>query len=46
MKQLATKEFQIEKACMEKWKQIVMTEVALKLQGMKQMYIEEIVIES
>ena len=41
VKLLANKELQIEKARMEGWKQMVMTEVALELQGIKQTHEEE-----
>ena len=43
--QLATQELQIEKARMEGWKQKVMMEVALELQGIKQAHEEAIGIQ-
>ena len=45
VKQLATKELQVEKARMEGWKQMVMTEVALELQGIKQAHEEAMRIQ-
>ena len=45
VKQLANQELQIEKARMEGWKQMVMTEVALELQGIKQAYEEAMTIQ-
>ena len=44
-KQLANQELQIEKARMEGWKQMVMTEVALELQGIKQVHEEAMTIQ-
>lgn len=50
VKQLATKELQIEKGQIERgriqgWKQMVMTEVALDLQGIKRAYAEAMEIQ-
>ncbi len=45
VKQLATKKLQVEKAQMEGWKQMVMTEVVLELQGIKQAHEEAMGIQ-
>lgn len=45
VKQLATKELQIEKARIEGWKQMVMTEVALEVQGIKRAHEEAMRIQ-